>query len=98
VSPHPSQLGSAFGIFPNRSRRGEIMASGRVKWFNLQKGFGFIEQPSGPDIFVHYSQIQGKGFKMLMEGETVTFDLVDSDKGPKAERVQRLRDSGTPPV
>ncbi len=64
------------------------MASGKVKWFNEQKGFGFIEQESGPDVFVHYSGIQGGGFKTLAEGDEVEFDVVEGPKGPKAENVR----------
>ena len=70
------------------------MASGRVKWFDNKRGFGFIAQASGKDIFVHHSSIQGPGYKTLLEGELVTFDVVNSDKGPKALNVQRLRPSG----
>jgi CspA family cold shock protein len=66
------------------------MASGKVKWFDNKKGFGFIMQESGQDVFVHHSSIQGAGFKTLNEGEQVNFDVVSSDKGPKAENVQRL--------
>ena len=66
------------------------MASGKVKWFDNKKGFGFIMQESGQDVFVHHSSIQGNGFKTLNEGEVVNFDVVASDKGPKAENVQRL--------
>ena len=66
------------------------MASGKVKWFDNKKGFGFIMQESGQDVFVHHTSIQGKGFKTLNEGELVNFDVVTSDKGPKAENVQRL--------
>ena len=66
------------------------MASGKVKWFDNKKGFVFIMQESGQDVFVHHTSIQGKGFKTLNEGELVNFDVVTSDKGPKAENVQRL--------
>ena len=65
------------------------MASGKVKWWDNTKGFGFIAQEAGQDVFVHYSSIVGKGFKTLNEGEEVIFDIVSSDKGPKAENVQR---------
>lgn len=65
------------------------MASGKVKWFDNKKGFGFIMQDSGQDVFVHHSSIQGAGFKTLNEGDAVNFDVVASDKGPKAENVQR---------
>ena len=67
------------------------MASGKVKWFDNKHGFGFIIQETGPDVFVHHSAIVGEGFKILNEGELVIFDLVTSDKGPKAQNVQRLR-------
>ncbi len=58
------------------------MAEGTVKWFNDAKGFGFIEQDNGPDVFVHFSQIQGDGFKSLAEGDRVSFDVSDGAKGP----------------
>jgi CspA family cold shock protein len=66
------------------------MASGKVKWFDNQRGFGFIAQESGRDVFVHHSSIMGKGYKTLVQGEKVDFELVNSDKGPKAQNVQRL--------
>lgn len=65
------------------------MASGRVKWFDNKKGFGFISNETGADVFVHYSAIQGAGFKTLKEGEPVLFELIESDKGLKAQNVQR---------
>ena len=65
------------------------MSRGKVKWFDNKKGFGFIEQDQGKDVFVHHTCIAGSGFKTLNEGEDVLFDLVDSDKGPKAMNVQR---------
>ncbi len=64
-----------------------IMADGTVKWFNEQKGFGFIEQENGPDVFVHHSGINGVGFKTLNEGDRVTFDLEQGKKGPAAVNV-----------
>jgi CspA family cold shock protein len=65
------------------------MASGKGKWFDNKKGFGFITQDSGPDVFVHHSSILGGGYKTLNEGEQVTFEAVPGDKGLKAQNVQR---------
>ena len=65
------------------------MASGKVKWFDNKKGFGFIAQDSGQDVFVHHSSIMGPGYKTLIEGEVVTFETVPGDKGLKAQNVQR---------
>ena len=66
------------------------MPEGKVKWFNDKKGFGFIEQESGKDLFVHHSAIQGEGFKTLAEGDRVSFDVVQGAKGPAAENVRKL--------
>jgi len=60
-----------------------------VKWFNDAKGFGFIEQESGPDVFVHFPAIQDEGFKSLAEGDRVSFDVVQGPKGPQAENVRK---------
>ena len=65
------------------------MAEGTVKWFNDAKGFGFISQDNGPDVFVHFSTIQGEGFKSLAEGERVTFDVEDGPKGLQASNVKK---------
>ncbi len=65
------------------------MPNGTVKWFNDTKGFGFISQESGPDLFVHHSAIISDGFRSLVEGEPVTFDVDDTPKGPKAANVRR---------
>lgn len=67
------------------------MASGKVKWFDNKKGFGFIAQDTGQDVFVHHTSILGSGFKTLNEGEDVSFEIVTSDKGLKAQNVQRLQ-------
>ena len=63
------------------------MANGTVKWFNEKKGFGFIEQEDGPDVFVHYTGIAGSGFRALREGDSVTFDIKEGQKGPVAVNV-----------
>jgi CspA family cold shock protein len=63
------------------------MAEGTVKWFNDSKGFGFIQEDGGKDVFVHHSAIQAQGFKSLQEGQRVTFDVVDGAKGPAAANV-----------
>jgi CspA family cold shock protein len=65
------------------------MASGKVKWWDNKKGFGFIAQDSGQDVFVHHTSIVGQGYKTLNQGEEVLFDIVSSEKGPKAENVHR---------
>ncbi len=65
------------------------MPKGKVKWFNSQKGYGFIEREDGKDIFVHHKAIQGQGFKTLEEGESVEFEVGQSDKGEHAENVIR---------
>ena len=69
------------------------MAKGKVKWWDNKKGLGFIAQEGGQDVFVHHTAILGEGFKTLREGEEVIFEVVASEKGPKAENVQRARAS-----
>lgn len=66
------------------------MAEGTVKWFNDAKGFGFIEQDEGPDVFVHFSAIQTEGFKSLNEGDRVSFEVVEGPKGPQAANVRKI--------
>ena len=66
------------------------MAEGTVKWFNEAKGFGFIEQDNGPDVFVHFSQIMASGFKTLAEGDRVSFDVSEGQKGPQSSNVVKL--------
>ncbi|CDZ74992.1 Cold shock protein-related protein [Peptoniphilus sp. ING2-D1G] len=63
---------------------------GKVKWFNSEKGFGFITTEKGNDVFAHFSQIQKDGFKTLEEGQEVEFDVVESEKGPQAENITTL--------
>ncbi|CUM34591.1 cold-shock protein [Listeria monocytogenes] len=65
------------------------MEQGTVKWFNAEKGFGFIERENGDDVFVHFSAIQGDGFKSLDEGQAVTFDVEEDQRGPQAANVQK---------
>ena len=66
------------------------MNQGKVKWFNSEKGFGFIEVEEGNDVFVHYSAIQGEGFKTLEEGQEVSFEIVEGNRGPQASNVVKL--------
>lgn len=68
---------------------GDAPSKGRVKWFNDAKGFGFIEQEEGPDVFVHYSAIEGEGYKSLAEGQEVTFEVTEGDKGLQAQNVHK---------
>ncbi|MEQ6376069.1 cold-shock protein [Bacillaceae bacterium S4-13-58] len=65
------------------------MQNGVVKWFNAEKGYGFIQVEGGNDVFVHYSAIQGEGFKTLEEGQSVTFEIVEGERGPQAANVEK---------
>ncbi len=71
--------------------------TGKVKWFSKEKGYGFIKQDDGPDVFVHHQAIEGGGFKMLYEGEPVEFDVIEEPKGLKAQKVVRLNPPAEPP-
>ncbi|WP_033828667.1 cold-shock protein CspD [Bacillus andreraoultii] len=66
------------------------MQNGKVKWFNNEKGYGFIEVEGGNDVFVHYSAIQGDGYKSLEEGQEVSFEIVEGNRGPQAANVVKL--------
>ena len=71
--------------------------SGTVKWFSQEKGYGFLQREGGTDVFVHYSAIEGTGFKVLYEGEEVEFEVIEEPKGPKAASVVRLNPPAEPP-
>ncbi|WP_088006303.1 cold-shock protein [Indiicoccus explosivorum] len=66
------------------------MHQGKVKWFNNEKGYGFIECPDGNDVFVHFTGIQGEGYRSLDEGQSVTFEIVEGNRGPQAAHVNRV--------
>lgn len=67
-----------------------MVKQGKVKWFNEQKGYGFLQQEDGPDVFVHYTAIKGEGFRSLVEGQTVEFEVVDGERGPQAANVVKV--------
>jgi CspA family cold shock protein len=75
-----------------RLKEGSVFMAleGTVKWFNESKGYGFIQQDNGPDVFVHYSSITGEGFKTLTKGQRVQFEITSDEKGPKAANVVKL--------
>jgi CspA family cold shock protein len=73
-----------------KKKEGEKMERGTVKWFNNQKGYGFITPEEGPDVFVHHSAIQGDGYKTLDEGQSVEFEINDGPKGPEAKNVVKM--------
>jgi cold shock protein len=82
-------VGNHWIKFTRRIRRSKQMVKGTVKWFNDSKGFGFLEQENGEDVFVHFSAIAGDGFKSLAEGDRVTFEVVKGPKGLQAANVTR---------
>jgi len=73
-----------------RQREGSVLAEGIVKWFSGKKGFGFITQEDGQDLFVHFSAINSSGFKTLNEGDRVSFEVEETDRGPAAKNVEKL--------
>jgi CspA family cold shock protein len=87
----PGAVGSRGGDAANLQGRKSTMTriQGKVKWFNNAKGYGFIERESGSDVFVHFSAIQGNGFRTLEEGQAVEFEIVDGPKGPQAGNVTK---------
>ncbi len=76
-----------YTFIENQDRHMSDTVTGTVKWFNESKGFGFIERSGGPDVFAHFSAIQGSGFKTLAEGQQVTFNVTQGQKGPQAENI-----------
>jgi CspA family cold shock protein len=92
----PSVLPASGGFVSNgatrreAARQGKMRITGKVKWFNNAKGYGFIERDGGSDVFVHYSAIQGNGFRSLEEGQAVEFEIVDGPKGPQAGNVIKV--------
>ncbi len=78
------------GQRPHTFEDEKSMAKGKVKWFNDAKGFGFIAQESGPDVFVHFTAIQAEGFRSLSEGDTVEFDVAQGPKGLQAQNVRKV--------
>jgi cold shock protein len=73
-----------------KQEEGIFVPEGKVKWFNEKKGFGFIEQDNGQDLFVHHTSIAGEGFKTLAEGQKVRFEVEETPKGPKAKNVEKI--------
>ena len=86
----PGQRPQLGVIVENNEKEVRALAEGTVKWFSEKKGYGFIEQENGEDLFVHYSSINTPGFKTLDEGDRVSFDTEDSDRGPVAKNVVKL--------
>ena len=80
---------SNFAVKTTLEKEGKELAKGVVKWFDTKKGYGFIEQPGGDDVFVHYSGITGEGFKSLRAGEEVEFEIANGPKGPQATNVAK---------
>jgi CspA family cold shock protein len=85
-------VGGYHAVSPPRflSRTSTMRITGKVKWFNNAKGYGFIERDGGSDVFVHFSAVQGNGFRTLEEGQAVEFEIVDGPKGPQAGNVTKV--------
>jgi CspA family cold shock protein len=86
----PGWRPSVWGSDDNFFEEGSALADGTVKWFNDKKGFGFIQQENGPDIFVHYSSIKSSGFKSLAQGDRVSFEVEQGNRGPVAKNVNKV--------
>jgi CspA family cold shock protein len=82
------QIRNYFGS--RKQKEGIFVPEGKVKWFNEKKGFGFIEQDGGKDLFVHHTALTGEGFKTLAEGQRVRFEVEETPKGPKAKNVEKI--------
>jgi CspA family cold shock protein len=91
-SPHPGAAGwvKRPRAAPLQGRTSTKRITGKVKWFNNAKGYGFIERDGGSDVFVHFSAVQGNGFRTLEEGQAVEFEIVDGPKGPQAGNVTKV--------
>jgi CspA family cold shock protein len=87
--PRPRTRGLFLCLSPLQGRESTMRITGKVKWFNNAKGYGFIEREGGNDVFVHFSAIQGAGFRTLEEGQQVEFEIVDGPKGPQAGNVTK---------
>jgi cold shock protein len=81
---------AAHSAAPLQGRKSTMRITGKVKWFNNAKGYGFIERDGGSDVFVHFSAVQGNGFRTLEEGQAVEFEIVDGPKGPQAGNVTKV--------
>jgi cold shock protein len=92
IAPDPDRLNHSHQEYAAMAR-----TNGTVKWFSQEKGYGFLQRKGGADVFVHYSAIDGGGFKVLYEGEEVEFDIIEEPKGPKAANVVRLNPPAEPP-
>lgn len=88
---YESCLEEIYFNFVSQARGGNfLMEQGTVKWFNAEKGFGFIERENGDDVFVHFSAVEGEGFKSLEDGQAVEFDVEEGDRGPQAANVRKI--------